>query len=230
MSRLSENLTASEDADRVRTAPELTPEQRQVLLGIARAAIASGLAGEPLPNAPPAPPPSAASSRASAQTQQPASLPMNLSPALMEPRGVFTTLYLAGQLRGCVGYALPIRPLYRAVAETARSAAFEDSRFWPVTPEEARELKISLSVLSPLFPIADADVQVGRHGLLISVGRRRGLLLPQVPVEHGWDREAFLEQTCHKAGLPLDAWRKPGALQAFTAEVFGDENPDQAIG
>lgn len=142
----------------------------------------------------------------------------------MEPRGVFTTLYLGGQLRGCVGYASPIQPLYRAVGETARAAAFEDSRFWPVTPEEARELRISLSVLSPLFPIAAGQVEVGRHGLLISDGGRRGLLLPQVPVENRWDRETFLAQTCRKAGLPQDAWRKSAVIQAFTAEVFGDED------
>ncbi len=142
----------------------------------------------------------------------------------MEPRGVFTTLYLGDQLRGCVGYALPIRPLYLAVAETARAAAFEDSRFWPVTTEEASELRISLSVLSRLFPISPGQVEVGRHGLLISDGARRGLLLPQVPLEHGWDRETFLDQTCRKAGLPLDTWRRSGVdIQAFTADVFGDE-------
>ncbi len=146
----------------------------------------------------------------------------------MEPRGVFTTLYLGGQLRGCVGYALPIRPLYLAVGETARAAAFEDSRFWPVTTEEACQLRISLSVLSRLFPIAPAQVEVGRHGLLISDGARRGLLLPQVPLEHGWDRETFLDQTCRKAGLPLAAWRRSGVdIQAFTADVFGDEGIPQ---
>jgi AmmeMemoRadiSam system protein A len=146
----------------------------------------------------------------------------------MEPRGVFTTLYLGDQLRGCVGYALPIRPLYRAVGETARAAAFEDSRFWPVTPEEASELKISLSVLSRLFPIAPGQVEVGRHGLVISDGSRRGLLLPQVPVENGWDRETFLEQTCRKAGLPREAWRQQEIdIQAFTAEVFGDEDASE---
>jgi AmmeMemoRadiSam system protein A len=218
MSRLSENLAASEGADSVRTGPEFTPEQRRLLLGIARAAIASGLAGEPLPDVPP---PSLSLAAPSSST----------SPSwagLMEPRGVFTTLYLGDQLRGCVGYALPIRPLYRAVGETARAAAFEDSRFWPVTPEEASELKISLSVLSRLFPIAPGQVEVGRHGLMISDGSRRGLLLPQVPVENGWDRETFLEQTCRKAGLPREAWRQQEIdIQAFTAEVFGDEDASE---
>jgi len=202
MSRLSDN-PAGTDATSSTTTPSFTPEQRHLLLGIARASIASRLAGDPLPDSPP-----------------PAA---SFFPALTEPRGVFTTLYLAGELRGCVGYALPLRPLFRAVAETASAAAFEDSRFWPVTPEEAPSLRISLSVLSPLFPITANEVEVGRHGLLISSGMRRGLLLPQVPVEHGWDRETFLAQTCHKAGLPLDAWRKSATLEAFTAEVFGDE-------
>jgi AmmeMemoRadiSam system protein A len=147
--------------------------------------------------------------------------------ALAEPRGVFTTIYLDRQLRGCVGYALPIHPLYRAIAETARAAAFEDTRFFPVTPEEAGKLQFSLSVLSPLFPIAPGEVEVGRHGLLISGGKRRGLLLPQVPIEHNWDRETFLAQTCHKAGLPLDAWQNSATIEAFTAEVFGDESGPQ---
>lgn len=226
MSRLSENLVASRGADRVRTAPEFTPEQRRFLLSLARAAIASGLAGEPLPDSPAASLSSALSIYSVGrpwETQQGPSLQLDLWPGLIEPRGVFTTLYIGDQLRGCVGYAMPIRPLYRAVGETARAAAFEDSRFWPVTAEEAGELKISLSVLSPLFPIKAAQVEVGRHGLVISEGARRGLLLPQVPVEHGWDRETFLEQTCRKAGLPTDAWRKSAAIEAFSAEVFGDE-------
>jgi AmmeMemoRadiSam system protein A len=123
-----------------------------------------------------------------------------------------------------VGYALPVAPLYRAVAETARAAAFDDSRFLPVTKEEAPGLEISLSVLSRLFPIHPDAVAVGRHGLVISQAGRRGLLLPQVPTENDWDRETFLEQTCRKAGLPGDAWRKGATLEAFTAEVFSDSD------
>jgi AmmeMemoRadiSam system protein A len=115
-------------------------------------------------------------------------------------------------------------PVYRAVAETARAAAFDDNRFPPVTKEEASHLKIELSILSPALPIRAEDVEVGRHGLLISWQGRRGLLLPQVPVERGWDRTTFLEQTCRKAGLPMDAWQKEATIEAFTAEVFGDSN------
>lgn len=177
-------------------------EQRRTLLGIAHEAIISAAEGRRLPDVPPS------------------------LPGLAEPRGVFTTLYLRGELhpalRGCVGYPAPVAPLYRAVAETARAAAFEDSRFSPVTKEESRRLEISLSVLSRLFPIQPEAVDVGRHGLVISQGSRRGLLLPQVPIEHGWDREMFLEQTCRKAGLPHDAWRKGASIEAFVAEVFSD--------
>jgi AmmeMemoRadiSam system protein A len=148
--------------------------------------------------------------------------PTPSSPYLSELRGVFTTVYLHGGLRGCVGYAVPVAPLYLAVAETARAAAFEDTRFQPVSRPEAAELDVSLSVLSPLVKIRPEEVQVGQHGLVISLGTRRGLLLPQVPVEYGWDRETFLQQTCRKAGLPGDAWRHEAQLEAFTAEVFGD--------
>ena len=206
-----ENLTAREVAGEPATpAPEFSLEQRRTLLRIAHEAILSVLERRPFPEAPPLP------------------------PGLSDPRGVFTTLYLRGglrgdlgrQLRGCVGYAVPITPLYRAVAETARAAAFEDSRFLPVTKEEALKLEVSLSVLSRLFPILPEAVEVGRHGLVISLGARRGLLLPQVTVEHGWDRETFLEQTCRKAGLPLDAWRKGATVEAFTAEVFSDSDPE----
>ena len=195
MSRLSENLTAGEG--RTSPSPEFSLAERQTLLRIAHESILSALADQGLPESPG-------------------------SPHLSEARGAFTTLYLNGSLRGCVGYALPVAPLYRAVAETARAAAFEDSRFWPVTNDEARELQVSLSVLSRLFPVCPEEVEVGRHGLVVSLGSHRGLLLPQVPVECSWDRETFLDQTCRKAGLASDAWRKNATLEAFTAEVFGD--------
>jgi AmmeMemoRadiSam system protein A len=184
----------------VQPLPEFSLAQRQILLGIAHRAILSAFDRGSLPVAPPS------------------------SPLLSELRGIFSTLYLDGQLRGCVGYALPIVPLYRAVAETARAAAFEDSRFLPVTIEEVPRLEVSLSVLSRLFPIRAEAVEVGRHGLLISQGAHRGLLLPQVPVEHAWDQGTFLEQTCRKAGLPPNVWRAGSGItiEAFTAEIFRD--------
>lgn len=143
---------------------------------------------------------------------------------LAERRGAFTSLHLNGKLRGCIGYVAAIQSLYRSVAETARAAAFDDPRFSPVSAGEAPKLEIEISVLSPLRPIDPEDVVVGKHGLVISKGNRRGLLLPQVPVEWGWDRETFLAQTCKKAGLPLDGWRHGAEIQAFTAEVFGETN------
>jgi uncharacterized protein len=194
----SENLAACKAVRPDRLSSEFSLEERQTLLRIAHEAIVSVLERGRFPEVPPS------------------------SPQLSEPRGVFTTLYLDRELRGCVGFASPVAPLYRAVAETARAAAFEDSRFSPVTVEEGRRLEVSLSVLSRLFPIAAAAVEVGRHGLLISQRGHHGLLLPQVPIEHGWDRETFLEQTCRKAGLAPEAWRKDAVIEAFTAEVFGD--------
>jgi AmmeMemoRadiSam system protein A len=145
------------------------------------------------------------------------------TPHLAEHRGAFTSLYLHGELRGCVGYVFATSSIYRAVAETARAAAFDDNRFPPVTNDEAPHLEIELSILSPPQPIEAEAVEVGRHGLLISQHGRRGLLLPQVPVEHNWDRTTFLQQTCRKAGLPPDAWQKGATLQAFTAEIFSDK-------
>jgi len=141
---------------------------------------------------------------------------------LAEYRGVFTTLYRQGKLRGCVGYVSPISPLHRAVFETARAAASQDTRFIPVTSDELQELGVSLSILSLRHPIDPSEVEIGKHGLVVTLGMRRGLLLPQVPMEHGWSRQEFLEQTCRKAGLATDAWKSGAVLEAFTAEVFGD--------
>ena len=151
---------------------------------------------------------------------------LELNPAserLLEPRGAFSTLHLEGNLRGCVGYVYPVKPLCRTVAETAAAAAFNDTRFPAVTAEEAPRLKVEISVLSPLVAIAAEDIEAGRHGLVVTLGSRRGLLLPQVAVEFGWDAPTFLQETCHKAGLPPDAWERGAIIEAFTAEVFHDE-------
>ncbi len=144
------------------------------------------------------------------------------TPHLAERRGAFTTLHLRGELRGCIGYVGAVNSLYQTVAETAAAAAFEDPRFDPVSAEQAKELKVEISVMSPLFPISPQQVEIGRHGLVVTLDRRRGLLLPQVPVEHGWDVETFLNETCRKAWLPVDAWRHGAQLEGFTAEVFGE--------
>jgi len=177
---------------------EFSPEERSILLRLAHESILSTLQKRQISLDPP-------------------------TPHLAEPRGAFTSLYIRGELRGCVGYVLPKESVYRTVAETARAAAFEDTRFYPVTLPEAQTLEIDLSILSPPQSISPEAIEIGHHGLLISLGPQRGLLLPQVPVEHHWDCTTFLEQTCRKAGLPLDAWRNGATIEGFTAEVFGDK-------
>jgi AmmeMemoRadiSam system protein A len=136
--------------------------------------------------------------------------------------GAFVTLHKQGNLRGCVGYIESAKPLYQTVRECARAAALQDMRFDPVEPEELPLLHLEISVLSPLEDIAPENIEVGRHGLLISLGYQRGLLLPQVAVEWKWDAERFLRETCRKAGLPQDAWRSGARIQAFTAQVFAE--------
>jgi AmmeMemoRadiSam system protein A len=150
-------------------------------------------------------------------------------PHLKELRGAFVTLHENGALRGCIGMVMAVQPLDETVREMARAAAVEDSRFEPVTEAELEKLQLEISVLSPMFEIAPEDVVVGRHGLMVSYGGRRGLLLPQVAPEWGWDRETLLAQTCHKAGLPPEQWKHGATLEAFTAEVFGEAEPGESL-
>ncbi len=139
----------------------------------------------------------------------------------LSPKGAFVTLKKRGALRGCIGFTEPIFPLYKAIIAGAIYAAAEDPRFPPVSPEELGALDYEISVLTPLKKIDNpASVVVGKHGLVISMGDRKGLLLPQVPVENNWSREEFLEQTCLKAGLPTDSWKKGAELYVFEAIVF----------
>ena len=194
-------LPATKETTPDAIAGEYSREERALLLRLVHQAIDGALGGQPAPAGPP-----------------PA-----LAPHLSEMRGAFVTLHLAGQLRGCVGFVQPTRGLYHTILEAALNAAFHDPRFLPVSEEEAPGLEVEISVLSPLQPIAPEQVVVGRHGLVVSRGLSRGLLLPQVAVENGWDAPTFLEQTCLKAGLPADAWKRGATLQAFTAEVFGEE-------
>ena len=139
------------------------------------------------------------------------------------------TLHENGELRGCIGYVVAVEPLEETIREMARAAALEDPRFAPVTRGRAGKLQVEISVLSPMFEIAPEDVVVGRHGLMVSYEGRRGLLLPQVAPEWGWDRETLLAQTCRKAGLPTDKWRRGAKLEAFTAEVFGEAEPGESL-
>ena len=140
-------------------------------------------------------------------------------------QGAFVSLHKAGQLRGCIGYVEGIKPLWEAVRDLAVEASARDPRFAPVRPREVEEVDVEISVLTPLERIkGPADVEIGAHGLLIRSAGRSGLLLPQVATEHAWDAPKFLEQTCWKAGLPLDEWRAPKAeLHRFGAEVFGEK-------
>jgi AmmeMemoRadiSam system protein B/AmmeMemoRadiSam system protein A len=140
---------------------------------------------------------------------------------LLSERGAFVTLKKKGDLRGCIGFIEPVATLWETVIRTAIYAASEDPRFTPVTPEELKELEYEISVLTPLKRIDDPkSVQVGKHGLVIAMGRNRGILLPQVPVENNWDREMFLDQACLKAGLEPDAWKKEAEISVFEAIVF----------
>ncbi|MDA2914307.1 AmmeMemoRadiSam system protein A [Acidobacteriia bacterium AH_259_A11_L15] len=178
-----------------------TSQEQRFLLDLARQAIATALMGS-------APHPDALAGV----------LP---SDALRLPGAAFVTVRKQGLLRGCVGVVQP-KPLYQAIASAALSAALRDPRFPPVTPEELPGLEIEISLLSPFFPIMPEELQVGEHGLLVSDGFHRGLLLPQVAREMGWDRERFLEEACLKAGLARTAWKEGAKLEAFTAVVFSE--------
>ena len=144
---------------------------------------------------------------------------------LLQKCGAFVTLKKHGQLRGCIGYTVPLFPLYQTVQRAALAAALQDPRFPPLSPDELDEIEVEISVLSPLEKLEDVrQIQVGKHGLVIVKGRASGLLLPQVAVEEGWDREEFLRAVCRKAGLPEDAWKEGAELYVFTAEVFDERS------
>ncbi|MGA2317072.1 MAG: AmmeMemoRadiSam system protein B [Thermodesulfobacteriota bacterium] len=141
---------------------------------------------------------------------------------LKENRGAFVTIQKKGQLRGCIGYIEGHGPLHKTIEEMAEAAAFRDPRFSPVKEKELPELDIEISVLTPLKRIKDVnEIQVGKHGIYIVRGMWAGLLLPQVATEYGWDRLAFLEHTCQKAGLPPNAWKeKDIEIYIFSADIF----------
>jgi len=140
---------------------------------------------------------------------------------LLQKCGAFVTLLKRGQLRGCIGFIEPFLPLHQAVIQASVYAACRDSRFLPVTPDELDDLTVEVSVLSPLRKIVDPNtVMVGKHGLVIEKDGKKGLLLPQVAVEHNWTRESFLERACLKAGLPKNAWRSGAEIYVFEAIVF----------
>jgi AmmeMemoRadiSam system protein A len=178
----------------------LTESAQQLLLRLAREALVEGVRTGRLP-----------------EISTPAGAPD-------EKRGAFVTLHKEGHLRGCVGYIESPKPLFQTVRECALAAALRDMRFDPVEPEDVSRLHLEISVLSPLTDITPEQIEIGRHGLLISRGPMRGLLLPQVAVECNWDRERFLSETCRKAGLPEDEWLRGARVQAFTAQVFAESS------
>ena len=155
--------------------------------------------------------------------------PLTLPPATLEltrRTGAFVTLTLGDRLRGCIGSIERDEPLVEVVARCAADAATRDPRFPPVTPAELPLVVLEISVIGPFEPLADpACIDVGRHGLMVEQGRRRGLLLPQVAAERSWTRAIFLAQTCLKAGLADDAWRQGAAVFTFEAYVFGEASP-----
>jgi len=151
-------------------------------------------------------------------------LPASQPEALQEARGAFVTLKERGELRGCIGYITPIKSLVETVRDVAAAAAVEDRRFQPVSESELGQLNYEISVLSPIRRVTNVkQIKIGRHGLIMKKGDYEGLLLPQVPLEQGWDRNTFLEQTCLKAGLPPRAWQDEDTdIFMFSALVFGD--------
>jgi AmmeMemoRadiSam system protein A len=140
-----------------------------------------------------------------------------------EKWGVFVSLHGRGRLRGCIGIVEAAEPLGEAIVRCAASAALQDPRFSPVGSDELQAIQIEISLLFTPEPILPENIEIGKHGLLISQGPRRGLLLPQVAVEHKFSREKFLEETCRKAGLEANAWREPTTrVHGFSCEVFSE--------
>jgi len=143
---------------------------------------------------------------------------------LLGPQGCFVTIKRQGALRGCIGNFSSDKPLYLLVQEMAASAATRDPRFYPMKEEDLTEFDLEISVLSPLNKISSPEeVVVGKHGLYLEKNFSRGVLLPQVALEHGWDKETFLNQTALKAGLKKDDWKEGADIYRFTAEVFGEK-------
>ncbi len=156
--------------------------------------------------------------------QQP--LPTLEDPRFQEIGTVFVTIHRHGDLRGCIGRFAWDQPLTKSIQEMAIHAATQDPRFMPVTPDELDSLTYEISILSPPQKLQKIeDIQIGTHGLIISQGYNRGVLLPQVASEYGWNVQQFLENTCQKARLPKNCWQDPHCeIQTFTAWVFSEES------
>ena len=145
------------------------------------------------------------------------------SPGLNLSSGCFVTVKQKGELRGCIGNFVSDQPLYQLVQEMAVSAATRDPRFYPMKTDDLADFTIDISALSPLVKVASVDeIRVGTHGIYIVKKSYRGVLLPQVATEYGWNRDQFLQHTCIKAGLPEDAWQGECDIYRFSAQVFGE--------
>ena len=177
--------------------PPLSEEEGRALLALARQAVRAAATRSPLPD------------------------PGMVPERLQRRQGAFVTLRAGHRLRGCIGVVVTADPLAANVVRCAAAATREDFRFPPVSPGEADALEVEVSVLDPPRPVSDpAEIEVGRHGLLISLGARRGLLLPQVATERGWDRETFLREACRKADLDPDAWLHGARIEVFNAQIL----------
>lgn len=153
--------------------------------------------------------------------------PENLDDEIFKQElGAFVTLHINGQLRGCIGYIIGFKPLVEAIPDLALAAAFQDPRFMPLQKGEYPLIDIEISILTVPQVIESIDeIEVGRDGLIVSLGGARGLLLPQVATEYGWGVETFLDHTCLKAGLSADSWRKERVqIEKFSAYVFGEKD------
>jgi len=176
---------------------KLSSEDKRLLLEIAREAITAQLENVPAPKRD------------------------IKSPLLLEKCGCFVTIKINGELRGCIGNFTSDKPLYLLVEDMAVSAATKDPRFYPMRKDDSGHYDLEISVLSPLRKIASIEeIQVGVHGLYMEKNFSRGVLLPQVAVEYGWDRETFLAKTSIKAGMKADDWKEGADLYIFSAEVF----------
>ncbi len=137
--------------------------------------------------------------------------------------GLFVTLTIDGNLRGCIGYVEGFKPIREAVKEMAIEAAFHDPRFHPLQKDEYKFVSVEISILYPIEKVKDfSEIQVGRDGLIMERGFHRGLLLPQVATEYGWNREEFMNHTCQKAGLENACWKNGADVYKFEAEVFNE--------
>ncbi len=182
---------------------ELTIEEKKILLEIARLSIKSVFPGDKIPEP-----------------------DYQKHPILKSHAGAFVTLKQFGSLRGCIGYIISDKPLFETVCDAAIQASQHDPRFQPINKSEIENLSIEISILSEPFPLNSYDeIEIGKHGLILEEKGRRGLLLPQVPVEHQLNREQFLDAICQKTGFPAGYWRgKQLSLSAFTATIFNEKD------